>query len=328
MPLDGHCAVAAPASRFADIDHKEGKQMTSTESHAIRSLFESMISRLTARPDMGLDELREMMEAWTTLAAEPEHVSYREIDADGVPALWCLPADHGPDRAVLYVHGGAYVGGSINSHRKMVGHLAAATGCPALMIDYRRAPEHPPPAQLEDCATAYRWLLQQGCDAQRIVCAGDSAGAALATGLVLKLRDEHTPIPAGIVAISPWYDLEAKGETYETNAGVDSLVGRETMIMLAQLFLAGTSPTDPAVSPLHAELSGLPPTYIVVGGHETLLDDTRQFAKQAGEAGVDVTVVEVPEMQHVFTFMAGRAPEADHAINAIATWTRSRLELD
>ena len=302
--------------------------MTSTESHSIEALYASMSKRLATNPDMGLDALREMMEVWTTLATEPEHVTYREADAAGVPALWCLPEDHAADRAVLYIHGGAYVGGSINSHRKMVAHLAAATGCPALMIDYRRTPEHPPLAQLEDCATAYRWLLQQGLDAQRIVSAGDSAGAALATGLVLKLRDEGTPLPAGIVAISPWYDLEAKGDTYESNAQVDALVGRETMIMLAQMFLAGTSPTDPTVSPLYADLTGLPPTYIVVGGHETLLDDARQFAERARHAGVDVTVIEVPEMQHVFTFMAGRAPEADNAISAIATWTRSRVGLD
>ena len=301
--------------------------MTSTESQVIQALYASWTSRLAANPEMGLDELRDMMEGFTTLAAEPAQVAYREVDAAGVPALWCLPADHADDRAILFVHGGAYVGGSINSHRKMAAHLAAASGCPTLMIDYRRAPEHPHPAQLEDSAAAYRWLLRQGYDAERTVAAGDSAGGALATGLVLKLRDEGTPLPAGIVAISPWYDLEAKGATYESNGQVDALVGRETMVMLGQLFLAGTSATDPSVCPLYADLGGLPPIYLVVGGHETLLDDARQFAERARAAGVDVTLVEVPEMQHVFTFMAGRAAEADQAINAIATWVRKRVGL-
>jgi acetyl esterase/lipase len=146
--------------------------------------------------------------------------------------------------------------------------------------------------------------------------------------VVIKLRDEGTPITAGIVAISPWYDLEEKGATYESNAQFDALVGREVMVLLSQLFLAGTSPTAPSVSPLYADLGGLPPTYIVVGGHEALLDDARQFAERARAASVDVTVVEVPEMQHVFTFMAGRAPEADEAIRAIAAWVRDRLGLD
>jgi acetyl esterase/lipase len=299
--------------------------MASTESRAIHALYTSISGRLAANPGMGVAELREMMETWTSLATEPERVSYRPVDAAGVPALWCLPTDHAADRAILYIHGGAYVGGSIDSHRKMVGHLAVAARFPTLMIDYRRAPEHAPPAQLEDCVTAYRWLLQQGLDGPRILTAGDSAGGALATGLALRLRDAGTPLPAGVVAISPWYDLEATGDTFRSNATVDALVGREPLLMLGQIFLAGTAPTDPLVSPLHADLSGLPPVYIVVGGDETLLDDARRFSDQARRAGVDVTTVEVPEMQHVFTFMAGRAPEADEAINAIAGWARTRL---
>ncbi|MFN0090266.1 MAG: alpha/beta hydrolase [Acidimicrobiales bacterium] len=301
--------------------------MASTESGAIQQLYASWTRRMAANPDMGIDQLREMMEYWPKLAAEPEQVTYRNVDAGGVPAMWCLPVGCADDRAILYIHGGAYVGGSTNSHRKMAAHLAAAVGCPALMIDYRLAPEDPHPAQLEDSAAAYRWLLQQGYDASRTVTAGDSAGAALATSVVLKLREEGTPVPAGIVAISPWYDLEANGATYETNAEVDALIGREVMVMFAQLFLAGASPTDPSASPLHANLDGLAPTYIVVGGHEALLDDARLFAERAHAAGVDVTLVEVPEMQHVFTFMAGRAPEADDAIRAIATWVRNKVKL-
>lgn len=303
------------------------EQMVSTESLVIRELYASWTARLRANPDTGLDQLREMMETWPKLAGKPEHVTYRDVDADGVPALWCLPTDRAEDRAILYIHGGAYVGGSTNSHRKMAAHLAAAAGCPALVIDYRLAPEHPHPAQLEDSATAYRWLLEQGYDASRTVTAGDSAGAALATGVVLQLRDEGTPLPAGIVAISPWYDLEAKGATYQTKADVDALVGRDVMLMFAQLFLAGTSPTDPGASPLYARLAGVPPTYVVVGGHEALLDDARLFADRARAAGVEVTLVEVAEMQHVFTFMAGRAPEADDAISAMATWVRARAGL-
>jgi acetyl esterase/lipase len=305
----------------------EGEDMTSTESRAIHALYSSWTSRLAQNPDMGIDALRDMMEGFATLAAEPERVTYREVDAGGVRSLWCLPAGGADDRVILYLHGGAYLGGSIDSHRKMVGHLASAVGCPALVIDYRRAPESPPPAQLDDCAAAYRWLLAQGYDPERAVVAGDSAGGALATGLVLRLRDEGTPMPAAIVAISPWYDLEAKGATFSTNAQSDALVGRDTMVMLAQVFLAGTPPTDPVVSPLHADLAGLPPLYIVVSGAETLLDDARQFTGRARAAGVDVTLVEVPDMQHVFPFMAGRAPEADEAIGAIATWARPRIGL-
>jgi len=301
--------------------------MGSTEAEAIQRLYASWTQRLAANPDIGIDQLREMMEYWPKLAAEPEQVTYREVDASGVPALWCLPTGCAEDRALFYIHGGAYVGGSTNSHRKMAAHIAAAAGCPVLMIDYRLAPEDPHPAQLEDSAAAYRWLLQQGYDASRTVTAGDSAGAGLATSVVLKMRDEGTPLPAGIIAISPWYDLEAKGVTYETNAEVDALIGREVMAMFAQLFLAGASPTDPSASPLHANLDGLPPTYILVGGHEALLDDARSFAEQAHAAGVDVALIEVPEMQHVFTFMAGRAPEADDAIRAIAAWVRDKLGL-
>src|SRR5215207_7078599 len=108
--------------------------MTSTECQVIQGLYASWTSRLAANPDMGLAELREMMEGFATLAAEPEEVTYREVDAAGVPALWCLPAPRADDRAILFIHGGAYVGGSINSHRKMAAHLAAASGCPTLVI--------------------------------------------------------------------------------------------------------------------------------------------------------------------------------------------------
>jgi acetyl esterase/lipase len=216
----------------------------------------------------------------------------------------------------------------MHTHRKVAGHLAKAVGARALVIDYRRAPEHPYPAQLEDAVTAYRWLVGQGVEAGHTATTGDSAGGNLATSMVLRLRDQGGPIPAAIMPLSPWYDMEGKGESLDSRAEVDVLVQREILTGMATMFLGEEGPaTDPLANPLFADPTGLPPMLIQVGDHECLLDDSLRFADNARAAGVDVTVEVEPEMQHVFHFLAGRAPEADKAIDRLAAWVRPKLGL-
>jgi acetyl esterase/lipase len=145
--------------------------------------------------------------------------------------------------------------------------------------------------------------------------------------MVLKLRDDGDPLPAAIMPISPWYDTEGKGETLDSRATLDVLVQRDILLAMAGMFLGPSPANDPYANPLYADPTGLPPMLIHVGDHETLLDDSRRFAKRAQEAGVDVTVEEYPEMQHVFQFLAGRAPEADDSIKRMAAWVRPKLGL-
>jgi monoterpene epsilon-lactone hydrolase len=299
--------------------------MASTQAEALKTLYQSWVERMAANPEMGLPEMRDMFEEWHLATAEPEDVSYAEVDAGGIPALWCTPAASAQDRVIVYTHGGGYVVGSMHTHRKLAGHLARAAGCRALVIDYRRAPEFPHPAPVEDAVTAYRWLLDQGIEPGHIATCGDSAGGGLCTSMVLKARDEGLPVPAGIMPLSPWYDMEGKGASLDGNAAVDVLVQREILMGMAATFLGDGSPSDPLANPLYAELAGLPPVLIQVGGDETLLDDSHRFADRARAAGVDVTVEVYPEMQHVFHFLAGRAPEADEAMAQLGAWARDRL---
>lgn len=302
--------------------------MASTESAYLTELYRDWSARMAAEPEMGLPALRDLFEEWHQPTVEPEGVTYAETDANGVPVLWCIPVDAQADRVVLYSHGGGFVVGSRHTHRKIAGHLAKAIGARALVVDYRRAPEHPFPAQLEDCVTAYRWLLDQGIAHDHVVTCGDSAGGNLAISVALKLRDDGDPLPAGLIPMSPWLDMEHKGETLDTNAATDALVQRPILEAMSAMFLGSNgSAIDPLANPLYADPSGLPPIYLTAGGAETLLDNAQRFAAKAREAGVDVTLDEVPEMQHVFAFLAGRAPEADSSIADIASWARPRLGL-
>jgi acetyl esterase/lipase len=298
----------------------------SQESDALRAHFQFMTDRLIADPEMDLATLRGMLEELGERAAEPTGVTYQEVDAGGRPAIWCLPVDGTDDAAILYTHGGGFVTNTMHSHRKLAGHLAKAAGCRALVIDYRLAPEHPFPAQLEDAVAAFGWLVDQGISPGRIATAGDSAGGNLATAVALKLRADGAALPAAIVGFSPWYDLEGLGTTMDTNAGQDAFVQRPVVENLSAQFLGPNgSIRDPLANPTYADLAGLPPLYLAVGTHETLQDSVERFADAAKNAGVEVTLELAEGMQHVYPFMAGRAPEADRTIADAGRFLRTHL---
>jgi acetyl esterase/lipase len=215
------------------------------------------------------------------------------------------------------------------THRKVYGHVAKAIGCRALIPHYRRAPEHVHPAPVDDATTCYRWLLDQGIKPQHIALTGDSAGGALAVTTLLRARERGLPMPAATMPLSPWCDMEASAATFESNRDKDALVQRDIVLGMASTFLGeGGNRKDPLANPLFADLRGLPPMYIQVGGDETLLDDSRNLAEAARRAGVDVKLEVEPGMQHVYHFLAGVAPEADTAIISLAAWVRPKLGLD
>lgn len=302
--------------------------MPSTESQALHTLLESMTRRMTGNPDMELATLRAIMDELAAQTAEPTGVTYEETVAGDRPALWCTPLDAAQDRAILYFHGGAFIGNSMHSHRKLAAHVAKAAGARALVLDFRLAPEHAFPAQLQDAVAAYRWLLAQGFEPGHVATAGDSGGGSLATTTVLKLReDRDLPLPAAIVALSPWFDTEAGGESLDTNAAHDPFLSRPLVQQLAAMFLGGASPADPLANPLRADLTGLPPVLLTAGSHEGLVDNVERFAALAEKAAVDVTVEIAAEMQHVYPIMAGRAPEADETIARVGAWLAPKLGL-
>ncbi|HEY9414934.1 MAG TPA: alpha/beta hydrolase [Pseudonocardia sp.] len=302
--------------------------MTSTESKYLADIYAEWLGRMTAEPEMQLPAMRDLFEQWHLVTGEPTDVTYEEVDADGVPSVWCVPKGCATDRVVLYTHGGGFVVGSRHTHRKLAGHLAKAIGCRALVVDYRRAPEHPFPAQLDDSVRVYRWLLAQGIEAGHIATSGDSAGGNLAISVALKLREDGDPLPAALLPMSPWLDMEHKGETLESNAATDALVQRSVLEGMSAAFLgADGSATDPLANPLYADPAGLPPIFMNVGGAESLLDNAQRFEAIAKRAGVEVRLDVADGMQHVYPFLAGRAPEGDKAVNDMADWVRPKLGL-
>jgi monoterpene epsilon-lactone hydrolase len=299
--------------------------MTNSEASYLRELYADWSRRMADDPDMDVATLRDLFEEWHLPTREPQGVSYTDVDAGGVPAIRCVPLGVENRRTVLYMHGGGFVVGSSYSHRKLAAHIAKAAGVTALVLDYRRAPESPFPAQIEDGVRAYEWLLSEGVRGEEIVTCGDSAGGNLAISVALTLRDLGGPMPGAIVAYSPFVDMTISGATMDTLAPLDALVQRPIVTGMAATLLNGQDERNPLASPIFADLTGLPPLLIDVGDHETLLDDSRRLAERARTAGVDVTLHIEPGMQHVYQSLAGRAPEADAAIARTAHWITTKL---
>jgi acetyl esterase/lipase len=271
---------------------------------------------------------RDFNEGWGGLTAEPGAVDYLEVDAGGVPAMWAVPKGCVDDRVILSIHGGGFIGGSMYTHRKLFAHMAKAVGCRALILNYGLAPENIYPTQINECFVAYKWLLAQGIQPHHIAFAGDSAGGNLVMATMLVARDKGLPLPAAAMPMSAWLDLATTGKSVISNDGKDVLFTKEWIKDLgARYYGDGGNPMDPLVSPLYADLKGLPPIYLHVGGDELLLDDSTRLAERAEKAGVDVQLDIFPGMQHTFQMAAGRAPESDESIARYVEWVRPKLAL-
>lgn len=239
-----------------------------------------------------------------------------------VPALWC---DQGKPRypgVILYLHGGAYTVGGAASHKHLAARLAGVSGLRGLLVDYRRAPEHPFPAAPDDALTAYRALLEQGYSGDQIVLAGDSAGGGLAYGLLTQILREGLPKPRCIVAISPWVDLTLSGESFESNRRSELMLPASWLRRARGLYLGLTLPTNPLASPLFGDVTGAPPSLIMVGSGEILRDDSRRMAAHLRDAGAEVELFEQPDVPHIWPTHLGRSPEADAAIDRIGAFVR------
>jgi acetyl esterase/lipase len=257
--------------------------------------------------------------AWESLTAEPDGI---EQAPAGIPGgLWLRPPAAPAGPAVLAIHGGGFVGGSVETHRRLFGHLARAAGAATLAAEYGLVPGHVFPSQLDSVVAAYRWLLDQG--ATRVAVTGDSCGATLALGVALRARDEGLPLPASLLLMSAWTDLEATGASYDR--GSDPFFTREVVRGLGAAYLAGADPHDPLAAPLHADLRRLPPVYLQAGAEEALLDDSRRLAVRLRDAGVSVRLDEWPDQVHTFQMGAGRTKAADDAIARGGSWLAPTL---
>ncbi len=254
----------------------------------------------------------------------PENVKIGEIDADGVPSEWQIVPGADDNKVILYFHGGGMVLMSPKTHRALTIEIAQLTKTRVLSIEYRLAPEHPFPAPLEDCVIAYNWLLSQGFKSENIIIAGDSAGGNLTLTTLIKLRDKGIPLPAGAVALSPATDFTNKSVTFYENAKTDPILADIGIFWWTTSFLAGADPNNPYISPVLAELKGLPPILIQVSTSEMLYDHSTRFIERAKAAGVDATLQEWKDTIHVFQgFGLHYLPEAKDAIKKIGEFILS-----
>lgn len=281
----------------------------------------------TSTPGLDLAIVRDVVDTHHKASSEPEGVTYAEVDAGGVPALWAIPEGADPDKALLHFHFGGSVVASMHSDRKAAGHIAKAAGARSLVLDSRLAPEHPYPAQLDDAETAYRWLLSQGYEPRNIGSTGHSIGGTLAVMLPLRLIAKGEPTPGAVVSISPWTDLTLTNPAVDANEDTDKMLSRATLELFRSAWLQdpGVDFADPTISLNQADLTGLPPTQVHYGQYETLADDGAQLAQRLADFKITTEVHPMPEGQHSFILGAGRVPEVDQAIQQMGHWLRTHL---
>ena len=270
-----------------------------------------------------VEEGRAGLEELSRLAPLHKDARLENVDAGGVPAAWIITPEVAKDRAILYLHGGGYIQGSITSHQDLAQRISSVSKTKVLILNYRLAPEHPFPAALEDSINAYEWLINnKGYKPKNVIIAGDSAGGGLTLATLVKLRDQGEALPAAAVCLSPWTDLALTGDSMKLKLHEDPFVSPDGLMFDAGLYLGKTDPKNPYASPLYANFKGLPPLCIQVGSAEILLDDATRLAERAKEAGVEVQLDIWEDMIHVFQAFAVMAPEGTDGINKIGEFIK------
>lgn len=278
---------------------------------------EQIIAEMRAREGgatLGLDEERSGWDAYARTQKLPEGTLVSGVALHGVPCEWVERADS-DGQVIVLVHGGGFNAGSPRTHRKFAAQLAQATGNRVLVPEYALAPEEPFPDGLDDIVTVYAALAEQGVAPGDIILHGDSAGGGLALSAVLKLRELGAPMPRALVLISPWVDLTLSGESHLTHRAQPN-PSEADLRRSAEWYAPPDQHREPLISPLFADLAGLPPMLVQAGGHEVLLDDAVELAALARAAGVTVSLSVAPGLWHCYQH--SDCPEAHDAIEEIA----------
>ena len=296
--------------------------MASQESLAVRK----MLKEIKDTPQAGFDlkAARQGLETLSGSYSIAPDIKVEKVTVEGIPAEWVVAPNAVVNRVFLYLHGGAYIMGSLNTHRDLAAKLSRSTATRVLVIDYRLAPENPFPAAVEDAVKSYRWLVSSGIAPEQIIIGGDSAGGGLTLSTLLSLRETGDTLPASAVLLSPWTDLEGTGESMITRAEIDPWLSPEASRATPVMYIQDMDPRDPRVSPIHADLSGLPSMLVHVGNDEILLDDSVRLVERARAAGVDVTLKVWEDMWHVFQSFP--TPEAQQAVDEIGTYVVQKLD--
>ncbi|WP_395399556.1 alpha/beta hydrolase [Pseudoduganella sp. UC29_106] len=291
------------------------------EIDAIASLIRQASAKLPSSPTV--EQMRACSIALHDSLPLPENVQFTE--SSDPPGLWSRPPERERNAVILYLHGGGYVLNSPNQYRMLTGQLCLETGVDVFALQYRRAPEAPYPAALEDALAAYQWLRRSQHGAE-VAIAGDSAGGGLALALMLRCRKHGAAEPRSAFLMSPWADLTMSGTTLHSKAGVDPVVTPAALAFYATQYLHGANARDPSVSPIFGDLRGLPPLLIHVGSEEVLLDDSLRLAAAAGTAKVEVTLKVWPHMIHKWHIWHSRLPAAAAALRSAGTFIREHWQ--
>ena len=292
-----------------------------------RALLEIAAIRklLTAKPrPVGWAARRERLDEVGTVWPVADDIRLEPVDCDGVPGEWSIAPGSDAAKVLLFFHGGGYCSGSVKSHRRMATEAGRAAGRRTLAIDYRRAPEHPFPAQHEDALAAWRFLRRQGIAAADIAVGGDSAGGNLTLSLIGRLCMAKEPLPRCAWLVSPWTDLTMSGPTLATKDAIDPIVHKAYLEELAEAYApAPYDRRDPLISPLFADFTGFPPMLIQVGSAETLLSDATRLAEAAGQADVEVTLQIWPHMIHAWPVWNAGLEDGRRALAAAGAFIRA-----
>ena len=276
-------------------------------------------------PNSDVNEQRELLRAAVSAQPLPPDVTVTASTLGGVPTAEITVDGIEPRHVVLYFHGGVYVISDAFLAAGLASQVGRRTDAKVISVDYRLAPEHPYPAAVEDALAAYEALLDDGIAPSDIAFAGESAGGGLAVATMVNARDHGLPLPAAAYVMSPYVDLTLAGTTMETKRDLDPLLSRELLEPRVLNYTSGQDAALPLISPIFADLSGLPPLTIQAGSHEVLLDDAVRLAQQAAIADVEVTLEITPRVPHVFQGYAAILDEAAAALDRAGQFLAARL---
>ncbi len=268
---------------------------------------------------------RKTMEEQNAGRKHSQYVCVEQIDADGVKGEWQVPQGTPKSKIIYYMHGGGFTIGSPDSHRVMTAAFAEMSGVPVFSLDYRLAPEHKFPSQLDDALTAYRWLLAGGLAPEDIMLAGDSAGGGLVLSLLHKLKSLGEVLPKAAVLFSPWTDLTLSGNSIQENKKSCSMLNDLILESCTDAYLDGEDPNNILASPLLGDLAGFPPLLVYASSSEALLDDSRRLAEKAKKADVDVKLNVWQKQPHAWQIFYPFIPEAKRCLLEAAEFVKQRL---
>jgi epsilon-lactone hydrolase len=289
-----------------------------------RHLFKMQLRPEVVDNNFSVIEFREGVDKATAKMKIPKGVRTETIQIEHMEAEWIVPEQANDGKVLLYIHGGGFISGSVQTHRMHVAKFALSSQLKSLVFNYRLAPEHPFPAAPEDCVTVYKWLLRQGYAPEDIVVGGESAGGTLTLSLLLALKGEKIKLPAAAFAISPVTDLRCEADSFRTNAKKD-IAPDGSWNVWTNYYISNQDPTLPLLSPLMGDYEGLPPLYICVGTDEIHFDDCVNVAQKAKEHGVGVTLRTWPHMVHAFPILSPLFPEAKQALAEICAFARQQV---